>query len=77
MKTGTIKTWIQEKQFGFIRPDEGGEGFWFNATSLCNPGELAHVAAGAEVEYVPGKTARGPAAFHVRLLPDSESPKAA
>ncbi len=70
MRQGDIMRWSQERRFGFIRPDDGGQGLWFNAGSLCNPEELGDLAAGVRVEYLPGQTPRGPASFHVRILPD-------
>ena len=66
MKTGTVAKWVQEKNYGFIRPDDDGNGVHFQAGSFCNPEELAHVAPGRRVE-------RGAASYHVRLLPEDTS----
>ena len=48
MPTGLVKTWIEDRGFGFIAPDEGGADVFCHAKSLIGCSVLT---PGAAVEY--------------------------
>ena len=48
MPTGIVKTWIEDRGFGFIAPDEGGADVFCHAKNLNGCSELI---PGAAVEY--------------------------
>jgi CspA family cold shock protein len=52
MKKGRIKTFMEEKGFGFIAPDGGGEELFFHKSSVQDMGNS--LEAGAPVEYEDG-----------------------
>jgi cold shock protein len=52
MKTGKIRYWREEKSFGFITPDDGGEhadGLFFHASGLT--GDRHMIETGDRVSY--------------------------
>ncbi len=48
MPTGIVKTWIEDRGFGFIAPDEGGADVFCHAKNLEGCSELV---PGQRVEY--------------------------
>jgi len=47
---GIVKTWFDEKGFGFIGPDEGGPDIYVHSTGILGSG-FKSLAEGEEVEY--------------------------
>ena len=66
-RKGTILNYFPDKGFGFIRPDSGGENFFFhvNETEDIDPDDLME---GMRVVFVPGQNDRGLAAYNVREI---------
>lgn len=62
-KAGKVKFFNVEKGFGFIKDREGND-YFFNANYVKGD----QPATGAEVEFDPAKSARGPIAKNVRLV---------
>lgn len=62
-KQGKVKFFNVEKGFGFIR-DRDGNDYFFNANYVKGP----QATTGAEVEFEPGKSERGPIAKNVRIV---------
>ncbi len=77
MKRATIKKWISERQIGYLRPDDGGEEVFFRLGSICNLEESGYPAAGQRVEYRETENTRGLIAYHVHILPDDGTRRAA
>ena len=48
MATGTVKTW-NDRGFGFIRPDDGGDDIFVHARSL--PGGVEELNVGDRLRY--------------------------
>lgn len=62
MKVGTVKFYNDQKGFGFIKPDEGGNDVFVHATALERAGmnglrEGQKVSFDTEVDRRSGKTA--------------------
>jgi CspA family cold shock protein len=55
MPQGTIKTWFQDKGFGFIKPEAGGADVFFHESALREGDE---VAPGKAVTYEVGTDKR-------------------
>jgi CspA family cold shock protein len=51
MPKGEIKMWNEERGFGFIRPEGGGQDVFFHVTALREGDEIAQ---GAKVVYEAG-----------------------
>ena len=64
--TGTVKFFEQEKGFGFIRPDEAMDDFFFHASALA--GVVVH--QDDPVEFQAGEGPTGPVAIHIKPLFD-------
>lgn len=65
-QTGIVTAVIQDKGYGFIRPDADGDNLFFHVSSLVNC-ELADLLVGSPVEYNLVATDRGPNAVSIRL----------
>tara|TARA_B100001094_G_scaffold325191_1_gene379121 strand:+ start:670 stop:864 length:195 start_codon:yes stop_codon:yes gene_type:complete len=59
--TGKVKFFNQEKGFGFITPDDGGEDVFVHTTGLSG----GSINEGDSVEYEIGEGRKGPCAVNV------------
>jgi cold shock protein len=64
--TGSIKTWLDLKSFGFIRPDGGGADLFFHKSDL-DP-EAPEPKTGERVTFDPEDAPRGPRARNVTVI---------
>ncbi len=62
--TGTIKTILVEKNFGFITPDDGGKDIFFHASSLTGV-TFAELKQGDKVSFDVEESEKGPRAANV------------
>ncbi len=58
MATGTVKWFNEEKRFGFITPDEGGQDLFVHQTGLVDGARS--LADGAKVEFESEEGPQGP-----------------
>lgn len=62
---GTIKK-LNDKGFGFISPEEGGNDVFFHAND-CSEGNFANMQEGQMVTFEMGTSPKGPKATNVTL----------
>ena len=67
METGTVKWFNDQKGFGFIAPDNGGDDVFVHRSNV-NSGEYTVLTEGQQVEYEVGQGRKGPEAKDVRPL---------
>ena len=67
MATGVVKWFSDEKGFGFITPDEGGQDAFVHFSAIQGDG-FRTLAEGAKVEYELGEGQKGPQATNVRVI---------
>ena len=67
MATGVVKWFSDEKGFGFITPDDGGQDAFVHFSAIQGDG-FRTLAEGAKVEYELGESPKGPQATSVRKL---------
>ena len=67
MATGVVKWFSDEKGFGFITPDDGGQDAFVHFSAIQGDG-FRTLTEGAKVEYELGESAKGPQATNVRLI---------
>ena len=67
MPTGVVKWFSDEKGFGFITPDDGGQDAFVHFSAIQGDG-FRTLAEGAKVEYELGESPKGPQATDVRLI---------
>jgi cold shock protein len=67
-QTGTVKFFNEQKGYGFIKPDDGGNDIFVHVTALEQSG-LAGLAEGARISYEtePDKRGKGPKAVGLKL----------
>lgn len=62
--TGTIKTLVVEKNFGFITPEDGSKDIFFHATSLSGV-QFSDLKQGDAVSFDVEESEKGPRAANV------------
>tara|TARA_Y100000780_G_scaffold229574_1_gene249570 strand:+ start:76717 stop:76944 length:228 start_codon:yes stop_codon:yes gene_type:complete len=62
MATGTVKFFNEEKGFGFITPDDGGQDIFVHVTGIVSGGTLRD---DEKVNYEVGEGRKGPCAVNV------------
>jgi CspA family cold shock protein len=65
MPTGTVKWFNEEKRFGFITPDEGGQDLFVHQTGLADGARS--LSDGAKVEFEAEQGPKGPKAVNVKV----------
>jgi cold shock protein len=66
-KQGTVKRFNQEKGYGFIIPDEGGEDLFVHYSSIEGSG-FRSLEEGEKVSYEVGQGRKGPQAQNVSKI---------
>lgn len=64
MATGTVKWFNDQKGYGFITPDEGGDDLFVHHSEIKVSG-YASLQEGQQVEYEVGQGPKGPCATNV------------
>ena len=59
MAKGTINRLMDDRGFGFIKPEGGGPDVFFHANSLARPLMFGNLEVGQQVEYEVGQGAGG------------------
>ena len=67
METGTVKWFNDQKGFGFIQPDGGGDDLFVHHSNIVADGH-ATLIEGQKVEYERGQGKKGPEATKVTAL---------
>jgi CspA family cold shock protein len=67
MATGTVKWFSNEKGYGFITPDDGGNDLFVHHSAITGNGR-GSLAEGARVSYETEHGPRGLAAADVQLI---------
>ena len=67
MATGVVKWFSDEKGFGFITPDDGGQDAFVHFSAIQGDG-FRTLPEGARVEYELGESPKGPQATNVRTI---------
>ena len=65
MATGTVKWFNEEKRYGFITPDEGGQDLFVHQTALSNGTRLTD---GIKVDFEAEDGPKGPKAIEVKVV---------
>jgi len=64
MATGSVKWFNDQKGYGFISPDDGGDDLFVHHTNITMEG-FRSLSEGQKVEYEPGEGRKGPEATNV------------
>ena len=67
MASGTVKWFNDQKGYGFIAPDDGGDDLFVHHSNINGEGYRTLVD-GQKVEYEPGQGRKGPEATNVRTV---------
>ncbi len=65
--TGTVKWFNEQKGFGFIAPEDGGDDVFVHHSNIEGEG-YRKLDDGQRVEYEPGEGRKGPEATKVRPI---------
>lgn len=63
--SGTIKTLIADKNFGFITPDDGSKDIFFHASALGGGLQFSELQKGDKVSFDVEDSDKGPRAANV------------
>ena len=64
--TGTVKWFSDQKGYGFISPEDGGEDLFVHHSNITMEG-FRTLSEGQKVEYEPGQGQKGPEATNVHM----------
>jgi CspA family cold shock protein len=67
MATGTVKWFSNDKGYGFITPDDGGEDLFVHHTEIAGS-DFKTLAEGAKVEFEVTQGQKGPQATGVQVI---------
>jgi cold shock protein len=67
MATGTVKWFSDDKGFGFVVPDEGGQDLFVHHTGIAGEG-FRSLQEGAKVSYDEEPGDKGPKAVNVQAI---------
>jgi cold shock CspA family protein len=70
IKTGTIKKKF-EKGYGFIQEEDSEKDMFFHAREVVDPG-FEKLRIGISVNYLIGKSKKGPEAISIVAIPDKQ-----
>lgn len=59
MPTGKVKFWAEEKGYGFIRPDDGGDEVFVHRTDLANSLNMLLPDQAVSYELADSRTRKG------------------
>ena len=67
MATGTVKWFNNDKGFGFVAPDGGGDDLFVHFSAIQGDGYKS-LPEGAKVEFEVGEGTKGPQALNVVVI---------
>ena len=67
MARGTVKWFSEDKGYGFITPDEGGDDLFVHYSGIAGEG-FRSLREGERVSYEPGRGRKGEEARNVRKV---------
>jgi len=74
MPRGVIKKVFEDREYGFIQPDDGSRHVWFHREKVEPPLEFSRLEAGTPVDYLARLGRNGPQATRVRAVAPSRAP---